>query len=53
MIKKNQNNVFLKYSKKEPLYILFTINGNINKATNAKNNIITPPNLLGIDLRIA
>lgn len=49
----DQNKIVLDISKKEPLKTLLVINGKRNKTTKAKPKVITPPNLFGIDLRIA
>jgi hypothetical protein len=49
----DQNNIVLEISKNEPLKTLLVINGNKNNTINAKPSVITPPNLLGIDLNIA
>jgi hypothetical protein len=43
----------LKFSKKEPLKNLLATNGNKNKTISAKPKVITPPNLLGIERKIA
>lgn len=51
--RKDQNNIVLDISKKEPLKTLLVIKGSRNKTIKAKPRVITPPSLFGMDLSIA
>jgi hypothetical protein len=49
----DQNSTVFDISKKEPLKILFVMNGRRNKTIKASAKVITPPNLFGIERKIA
>jgi hypothetical protein len=49
----DQNSIVFEISKNEPLKTLLVIKGRRNKTARASAKVITPPNLFGMERKIA